>query len=67
MKWCVLASSGGTETMPTTKVKTPKSELTWTVEEKLANVNSQALNAIFFAVDGQEFQRICKSTTSKWT
>lgn len=43
-----------------------KLEIQWTTEEeKLTNVNSQALYAIFYGVDMQEFQRIIKCTVTK--
>ncbi|MBA0818036.1 hypothetical protein Gohar_021357, partial [Gossypium harknessii] len=47
-------------------VKTPKLKLTWTIkEEKLTNANLKALYSIFSGVDGQEFKRISKFTTTK--
>ena len=44
----------------------PKPEVEWTVnEDKLANNNSKALNAIFNAVDANQFKLISTCETAK--
>lgn len=64
--WCVVIIRWERPTINVSKVKTPKSELIYTTkEEKLANANSKALNAIFCAVDDEEFKRIFKCIIPK--
>ncbi|MBA0550256.1 hypothetical protein Golob_021218, partial [Gossypium lobatum] len=54
----------GAPVVETFEVKVRKIELN-TEEEKLVNANSKTLNVIFYRVDGQEFKRISRCTTTK--
>ena len=68
--WRAVLSGWSHPTVIDTEGKTtPKPKLEWTSEEdKLANCNSKAINAIFNAVNPNQFKLIstCESAKAAW-